>query len=151
MTSQETRHQIIPVILKSLVCGIIFTSTFFKFMSRTDISCPPWEISLGWIPRNLTNEKSTLVQGVACCHQKTRHCLSLCWPRTISPFGVTRPQVINVYSFKIISVMTHLILWCSMISQHFNSAMSPTMSSEILLAFYIITFDVWYIIYFKNW
>ena len=51
-----------------------------------------YEIALRWMPLDLTDEKSTLVQVMAWCHQATSHYLSQCWPRSMSPYGVTRPQ-----------------------------------------------------------
>ena len=42
-----------------------------------------------WMPWDLTDDKSTLVQVMAWCHQT---CLSQCWPRSKSTYGVTRPQ-----------------------------------------------------------
>ena len=39
--------------------------------------------------------KSKLVQAVAWHHQATGHCLSQCWPSSISPYGVTDPQWVN--------------------------------------------------------
>ena len=44
------------------------------------------------MPLDLTDDKSTLVQVMACCRQATSHYLSQCWPRFMSPYGVTRPQ-----------------------------------------------------------
>ena len=41
--------------------------------------------------------KSTLVQVMAWCHQATSHNLSQCWPRSMSPYGVTRPQWVNIF------------------------------------------------------
>ena len=32
---------------------------------------------------------------MAWCHQATSHYLSQCWPRSLSPYGVTRPQWVN--------------------------------------------------------
>ena len=32
---------------------------------------------------------------MAWCHQATSHYLSQCWPRSISPYGITRPQWVN--------------------------------------------------------
>ena len=32
---------------------------------------------------------------MAWCHQATSHYLSQCWPRFMSPYGVTRPQWVN--------------------------------------------------------
>ena len=42
--------------------------------------------------------KSPLLQVVALCRQyhATRHYLSQCWPRSISPYGVTRSQWVKV-------------------------------------------------------
>ena len=44
-----------------------------------------------------------LVQVMAWCRQATSHYLSQCWPRSLSPYGVTRPQWLNLC--KIISIM----------------------------------------------
>ena len=38
------------------------------------------EIALRWMPLDLTNDKSTLVQVMAWCHQATSHDMSKCWP-----------------------------------------------------------------------
>ena len=56
----------------------------FKLISVTDgwgISC---KIALRWIPLDLTNDKSTLVQVMAWCHHATSHYLSQCWPRYLA-------------------------------------------------------------------
>ena len=37
----------------------------------------------------------TLVQLMAWCRQETSHYLSQYWPRSLSPYGVTRPQWVN--------------------------------------------------------
>ena len=39
---------------------------------------------------------STLVQVMAWCRQATSHYLSQCWPRSLSPYGVTGPQWVKV-------------------------------------------------------
>ena len=54
-----------------------------------------YENALRWMPLNITDEKSTLVQVMAWCRQATSHYLSRCWPRSLSPFGVTRPQWVD--------------------------------------------------------
>ena len=53
------------------------------------ISC---ETALIWMSLDHTYDKSTLVQVMAWCRQATSHYLSQCWPRSISSYGVTRPQ-----------------------------------------------------------
>ena len=47
------------------------------------------------MPLDLTDDKSTLVQVMAWCRQATSHYLNQCWPRSMSPNGVTRPQWVN--------------------------------------------------------
>ena len=47
--------------------------------------------------QGLTDDKSTLVQVMAWCRQATSHYLSQFWPRSMSPYGVTRPQWVNSY------------------------------------------------------
>ena len=47
------------------------------------------------MPLDRTDDKSTLVQVMAWCHQATSHYLNQCWPRFMSPCGVTRPQWVN--------------------------------------------------------
>ena len=56
------------------------------------ISC---EIALIWMSLDFTDDQSTLVQVMAWCRQATNHYLSQCWPRSLSPQGVTRPQWVD--------------------------------------------------------
>ena len=72
-----------------------FRQVIFKLISVTDgwgISC---EIGLRWMLLDLTDDKSILVQVMAWCRQARSHYLSQCWPRSLSPYGVTRPQWVN--------------------------------------------------------
>ena len=64
------------------------------------------------MPLDLTDDKSTLVQVMAWCHQSTSHYLSQCWPRSMSPYGVTRPQWVNSQfcGFKICGILKQDIL-----------------------------------------
>ena len=56
------------------------------------ISC---KITLIWMSLVFTDDQSTLVHVMAWCRQATSHYLSQCWPRSLSPYGVTRPQWVN--------------------------------------------------------
>ena len=47
------------------------------------------------MPQDFTNDKSTLLQVMAWCRQATSHYLGQCWPRSILPNGVARPQRVN--------------------------------------------------------
>ena len=78
-----------------------------------DISC---KIALRWMPLDLTDDKSTLVQVMAWCRQVTSHYLSQWWPRSLSPYGVTRPQWVNSLltgtSIKFVNDLCPWILQC---------------------------------------
>ena len=58
-----------------------------------------YEIALRWMPIDFTDDKSILVQVMAWCHQATSHYLSQCWPRSMSPNGVTKAQWVNFHLF----------------------------------------------------
>ena len=51
-----------------------------------------YEIALMWMPLDFTDDQSTLVQVIVWCRQATSHSHSQCWPRSMSPYGVTRPE-----------------------------------------------------------
>ena len=44
---------------------------------------------------DLADGISTMVQVMAWCHQATSHYQSQCWPRFMSPHGITRPPWVN--------------------------------------------------------
>ena len=50
------------------------------------------KIAVRWISLDLSDDKSTLVQVMAWCHQVTSHYMNQCWPRSLPLYGVTRPQ-----------------------------------------------------------
>ena len=43
------------------------------------------------------DDKSTLVQVMACWGQAPSHYLSQCWSRSMPPHGITRPQRVNTF------------------------------------------------------
>ena len=58
-------------------------------MAEIEMAC---EIALGCMSQDFIDGKSTLVQVMACCRQATSHYLSQCWPSSVFPYGITRPQ-----------------------------------------------------------
>ena len=93
-----------------------------------------WGISfaLRWMSLDLNDDKSTLVRVMAWCRQATSHYLSQCWPRSLLPYGVTRPQWVNPlffyhgYHLPIFKVNTdknsdHNVLQTDRQAQNFNS------------------------------
>ena len=67
----------------------------FKLIIMINILSIFCEIGIRWMPQHLTDHKSTLVQVMAWCLTAPSHYLSQCWPRSLSPYGVTRPQWVN--------------------------------------------------------
>ena len=74
--------------------------------------------SPSWLSQDLADDKSILVQVVAWSRHATIHCLGQCWPRPMSPCGVTRPQekhqsMINLdkQTDKLRRKYIHLLLW----------------------------------------
>ena len=64
----------------------------FSYSLYRKVHC---EATLRHMPQNLTNEKSTLLQVMARCHQALSHYLSQSRPRSMLPYDVTRPQWVN--------------------------------------------------------
>ena len=66
-----------------------------------------------WMYLNLADDRSTLVQVMAWCHQATSHYLNQCWPRSMSPYGVTRPHLVKEVTYPFILIFPHLNLCIS--------------------------------------
>ena len=82
----------------------IFQNVFFKLISWIDTLSNSCETALRSMPQNPSDDKSTLVQVMAWCRQAASHYLSQCCPRSLSPYGVTRPQWVKADQHE-----THLI------------------------------------------
>ena len=72
-----------------------FENVIFNLALLIDIFKSSYANVLRWMPQNLTDDKSTLVQVMAWCRQAASHYLNQCWPRYSTPYGVTRPQWVN--------------------------------------------------------
>ena len=79
----------------------IFQNVFFKLISWIDTLSNSCETALRSMPQNPSDDKSTLVQVMAWCRQAASHYLSQCCPRSLSPYGVTRPQWVKWISFRV--------------------------------------------------
>ena len=112
-------------------CGRNFNIVIFKFISRTDISCAACKIVERWIPQNSTDDKSTLVQVMAWCHQATSNYLSQCWPRNLSPYGVTRPQWVKKMTWWLYSVILSWLIINSIFRNEFQWALKSKSNSNI--------------------
>ena len=96
-SSDVIAHATSLYVINSLTPGKFvwyFWYLIFQTISVIDglgISC---ELALIWMPLDLTDEKSPLVQVMAWCRQAKSHYLNQWWPRSLSPYGVTKPLVI---------------------------------------------------------
>ena len=61
------------------------------------------KIALRWTSLDLSYDKSTLVQVMAWCRQVTSHNLNRCWPRSLPPYGVTRPPWVKPWHAEFIA------------------------------------------------
>ena len=98
-----------------------------------------------WMSLDFTDDdQSTLAQVMAWCRQATSHYLSQCWPRSLSPYGVTRPQWVNALALGITDSSTGMVLtmeesFCSQFnsiilaqSRHISSKQKSYNKSELL-------------------
>ena len=69
-----------------------YKNGIFNLVLLTVIFRSSHDNALQWMPQELTDDKSTLVQVMVWCRQATSHYLSQCWPRSLLPYVVTRPQ-----------------------------------------------------------
>ena len=64
-----------------------FKSEIFKLIIQNNSLGTHCEFALRWMPHNLPNQSSTLIQVMAWCQQATSHYLSQCWPRCVDNWG----------------------------------------------------------------
>ena len=74
------------------------------------------EIALIWMSLDFADDQSTLVQVMAWCRHTTSHYLSQSWPRSLSPYGVTRPQWVN-FRWRVFYFLGLLSQFCEEILQ----------------------------------
>ena len=78
------------------------------------------EIAMIWMSLDFTDDQSTLVPVMAWCRQAPSHYLSQCWPRSLSPYGVTRPQWVNALATRL---FFQQIVWTNNKTKHQRSVL----------------------------
>ena len=85
--------------------AIILKSVIFKISLCRIVVGALTEIAHRWMPRNLSNEKSTLVKVAWCRHglvlSGNKLFLSQCWPRSEVPYGIIMPLWTDTYSLHV--------------------------------------------------
>ena len=72
-----------------------FKNVIFNLALLIGIFKSSYDKVLRWMPQDLTDDKSTLIQVMAWCRQATSHYLKQCWPRSPTPCGVIKPQCVK--------------------------------------------------------
>ena len=100
-----------------------FKTAIFNRVLLIGIFTSSKDNALRWMPRDPTDDKSTLVQVMAWCRQATSHYLSQCWPRSVSPYGVTRPhQKCNRVQSSLTILYTYMYVEHEDINIHLNTS-----------------------------
>ena len=94
---------------------------------------------------DLTEDKPTLVQVMAWCLQATSLYLSHCWPRSVSSYGVSRPQMStcfatnsrNTNGMKVVPTLTVNLILLGIHFRHFINVTNPC------IAFYPRQYKNW--------
>ena len=79
-------------------------NVIFNFVLLIGIFRSSYDNAFRWMPHDLTDDKSTLVQVMAWCRQASSYYLSQCWLSSLSPYGVARPQWVKEESIMLCSV-----------------------------------------------
>ena len=72
--------------------GSDFEIIIFKVIIENSSLSTRGEITQRLMPQTLIDKKSALVRVMVWCRQATSHYLNQCWPRSMSPYGITRPK-----------------------------------------------------------
>ena len=116
-----------------------FRYLIFQISSVIDGWVTSCELALRWMSLYLTDDKSTLVQVMNWCRQATSDYLSLCWLRSLSPYGVTRPQWVSIGTTAIHSKQG----WCLLSYRAPKTKTSRHTQSEF-------TSDLWWCFKFEH-
>ena len=106
----KLNHSLIPVskwmkimtkvnLLSPGRCGSNFKSIIFEDMLQIRFMSISSEIAFRWMPQNILGDKWTLVE--------VSHYLSQSCPRSMSPYGITWPQWVNVFHHNMMTSHIH--------------------------------------------
>ena len=88
------------------------------------------------MPLVFTGDKSTLVQVMVWCRQATSHYLNQCWLRSPTPYGITRPQWVNIiepYITSVVVIYFSCIFHCDLMILSTNQVMKSNSYCESAL------------------
>ena len=114
--------------------GCHFKTAIFNLVLLIGIFTLSNDNALRWMPWDLNDDESTLVQVMAWCRQATSQYLNQCWLSSMSPYGVTRPQWINCCKTF---VNVKGVCGKSLVTSEFPSQRPVTRSFEIYIYIYL--------------
>ena len=85
-------------------------NVIFSLVLLTGIFRSSHDNALRWMPQDLIDNKWTLVQVMAWCHQAASHYLSQCWLSTLLPYGIARPQWVNRYHLTNMTILFIMVV-----------------------------------------
>ena len=112
-------------------------------------------IAIRWMVQDPIGDKLILLQVLAWCHQ-TRHYLSQCWPRSMSPNGVSRPHWVNFCSQSSGNIMvgrlklTFSVMNC-FLTENVNSGSSLNNNMQLIGGGIVFSAYVVYDLILSSW
>ena len=86
------------------------------------------------ISRWMTGVKSTSVQVMAWCLTAPSHNLSQCWPRSMSPYGVTRPQCVSLCVMNLFQETWNILAFKSFLNMVWKTMTCSSCTSDTMAA-----------------
>ena len=115
--------------------GCHFKTAIFNLVQSIGIFTSSNDNALRWMPRDLTDDNSTLVQVMAWYRQATSHYLSQCWPSSMSLYGVSRPQCVKVLQYETQQIFSYLhasaLLACDFSARWFSRLVGCSYTSRV--------------------
>ena len=105
-------------------CGCNLKLINFKIISRIEISGISCEITRRWMPQDLTDDWSTLVQVMAWWCQATSQYLNQCWPSPMTSYGVKcfndwYGSCVLILLFRVVPINYYYIKYIHLLHEHF--------------------------------
>ena len=99
---------------------LMFRPLYFVSKQVTFASITSQVYAFNLMPLNIFHDNSTLIQVMAFYRQETSHYpKSQCWPRSVSPHGVTRPQwfhsLIHIYRHHVLNQYPYKPILCKLL------------------------------------
>ena len=92
-------------------CGVDFKCVIFKCIIVINLISISSAFDFRWMVQDSTYHMIINIgsQVMPRCRQATSHYLSQCWPRSLSPYGVTRP---HSSFYKSSALCKWFVVWC---------------------------------------